>query len=533
MELNESQISRRRLLQAFGIGAVAIGAGGALAACSSGGGGATASTGVPTPTASPKKGGTLRVGLSVSSPTETLDPNKMAVSTDWAHSFMLYDLLTYPDPSTYELKNRIADEISSNATGDVWTVRLKQGVEFHNGKTLSADDLIYSVNAMLAGYPAPSLYFVDPKGMKKLDPLTVEFNLKSAFAEFPQAFAGSNQFIIPTDFDPAKPVGTGAFKLVSFKPGDRASFVRNPNYWGDEVFLDGVETIDLNDNTARVNALLGGQVDAIMNVPYDQVTSLKGNSAVSVMAAETSSWQPIVMAIDMAPFDNPKVREAFRLIAQRAQLVAQAYVGNGVVANDLFQQFDPAYQGKVLPQREQDLEKAKSLLKEAGQENMVHDMVVANLASGMIEGAQVFAQQASQAGVTINLRQVEPGDFFGPDYLKRPLTVDLNCSTVSYLTTCSLWTGPNAPYDATHMQTDKEYVDLYYQASKTMDANARKAIEAQMQKIEYDRGGYLNYGFAYQVDAFSSKLAGFIPDKVGWPLGFGSTYGFGSVGFTA
>ncbi len=526
MSQTGTSFGRRRFLQAVGVGAVAMGGGGLLASCSSKDGTATTSA----PTGEPRKGGTLRVGLGSGAPTETLDPHNMAVYPDWAHAFMLYDLLNYPDPTSFALTNHLAEEIAPNAKGDVWTVRLKQGVEFHNGKTLDSDDLIASVHGILKGYVASSLYFIDPKGMKKLDERTVQFTLPKPYSVFPDAFAGSNQFIIPADFDPKKPVGTGPFKLVDFKPGDRATFAANPNYWGEGPYVDEVVTIDINDDTARVNALLGGQIDVMSGVPYDQAATLKGNPAVALLESETVAWTPLVMRIDAAPFDDVRVRQAFRLIADREQLVAQAFLGHGKVANDLFMQFDPDYTGNDLPQRKQDIAQAKALLAQAGQSNLTTEMVVSNIFPGLIAGAQAFVEQAKQAGVTIRLRQIEAGDFYGPDYLSRPFTFDLNSSTTSYLTTCGLWTTPDGPYDATHMGTDKEYADLYYKACETMDPAARKQVVAQMQKIEYDRGGYLNYGWGNVIDAHSSKVAGFIPDKVGWPM---TSYRFNRVWFTS
>lgn len=519
---------RRWVLKMFGAGALAASSSGLLAAC--GGSDSPEASGETTAAGEPKPGGSLRVALAAGAPTETLDPHRMAVFPDWAHGFQLYDLLTYPNPTTYELENHLAEEISANGKGDVWTVRLKQGVEFHDGKTLTAEDLIFSVNRILDGYPASSLYFVDRKGMKKVDDVTVQFNLPQPYAMFPQAFGGSSQWIVPVGFNPKKPVGTGPFKLKSFVPGDRTEFTKHENYWGEGPYLDEVVMIDINDDTARVNALLGGQVDVIQSLPFDQVASIDSNNAFKVLQSETVAWQPIIMRIDAAPFDDPRVRQAMRLIANRPQLVEQAYLGSGTVANDLFQQFDPAYIGNDLPQRAQDIEKAKSLLAEAGQSDLTAEMVVSNLSAGIIPGAQAFVEQAKEAGVTINLKQIEAGDFYGPNYLSYPLTVDLNISTCSYLTTCALWTGPGAPYDATHMSTDKEYVDLYYQASATMDEGARNELEAQMQQIEYDRGGYLNYAWANQTDAYATNVSGLIPDKMGWPL---TSFGFNRVWFNS
>lgn len=528
MNPNTLPLPRRGFLQSLGVGFVAVGSSGVLAACTGDSGSPSPGAG-GSPTGSPRRGGTLRVALAAGAPSETLDPHMMAVFPDWAHGFMMYDLLAYPNPETYELENHLAEEMTANKSGDEWTVRLRSGVEFHNGKTLTADDLISSVRRILDGYPAPSLFFIDPNGMKKLDETTVRFTLPQPYAVFPHAFAGSQQWIVPADFDPSNPVGTGPFKVVDFKPGDRATFEAHKNYWGDGPYVDEVITIDINDDTARMNALRGGQVDVAQGVPFDQVATLENDANVQLMSAETVAWVPIIMRIDVAPFDDPRVRQAMRLIADREQLVQQAFLGHGTVANDLFQQFDPAYIGDELPQRTQDLEEAKRLLADAGQSNLTAEMVVSNISPGVVAGAQAFVEQAKQAGVAIDLRQVEPGDFYGPSYLSRPLTVDLNISTTSYLTTVALWTGPDAPYDASHMQTDQEYLDLYYEASATMDERARQALEADMQQIEYDRGGILNYGWANQIDAYRSNVTGLVTDKVGWPLG---SWRFHEVWFT-
>lgn len=524
-------VTRRHLLRSAALGGAALGAADLLAAC-----GGSSSTGKTTTTAIPstrKKGGLLRIGLATGGPTETFDPHRMVLYTDWAHAFNTYDLLCYPDPASgYKLQNHLAEEFSHNTRGDVWTIRLRSGVTFHNGKPLTADDLVFSIHRMLASDTdtVASLSFIDPKGVKKIDKMTVQLKLPKPFAEVDYAFAASNQFIVPVGFDPKKPIGTGPFKLEQWKPGDHAEFSANTNYWGEGPFVDHVNMIVLNDDTARVNALQNGQVDAIQQVPLTQVSSLQGGGSIKILKSPSCQWNPFTMRVDQKPFDDVRVRQAFRLIANRPQLIESAILGEGRLANDLYMPYDPVYDSS-LPQRHQDIEQAKSLLKQAGYgSGLTVQLTTGEIAPGLNEASQIFAQQAKQAGVTVNLRQLNPTEFesVANGYFKYNFAVDTEISSWSYLTTASLWDGPNAPFSETKF-ADPQFDSLFRQATQTMDTTKRTELCHEMQKIQYDRGGYLIWSFATQVDAYSSKLVGYVPDKTGWPM---NTFGYNRLSFT-
>ena len=202
--------------------------------------------------------------------------------------------------------------------------------------------------------------------MKKMDALTVRVPLtikNSAFlADVGQYFNG----IVPVGYDPKTPVSTAAWKYQSFTPGQQSVFVKNPNYWqSGKPLADQLTIIDFTDDTARVNALLSGQIDLADTVPTEQITQIQGNSSLTLINNPSGVWLPITMRVDQAPFNDVRVRQAFRLMVNRPQMVAQVLSGQGSVANDLYGRFDPAYDSS-LPQRQQDLEQAKSLLKQAG-----------------------------------------------------------------------------------------------------------------------------------------------------------------------
>jgi peptide/nickel transport system substrate-binding protein len=521
-------VTRKQLLGRAAAGGLVLSAGGFLAACGGGNSSSSSSSGAPV-SGKPKPGGVLRAGMNQGSPSDTLDPHGLVVYPDWARAFALYDLLTYPNAETFKIENRLADEFSPNAKGDVWTVRLKDGVEFHDGKTLGADDLIFSVKRMIKNgfLVKPTLSFVDPNGMTKVDARTVRFKFKRPYAEFAEAMAASNEFIVPVGFDPKKPIGTGPFKLKEFKPGDRTVFDRFENYWGDGPYVDQLVLVSLPDDSARTNALLSGQVDAIQNLPLQQLASVKSNPNLKVLNAQTGNWSPFSMNCQAKPFTDVRVRQAMRLIVNRQQLIEQALLGNGRVANDLYTPYDPAYASDI-PQRETDIEQAKSLLKQAGQENLTIELQTSQANVGINEGSQVFAQQAKEAGVTIKVRVIDPSTYYGDEFLTRTFGIDTIPTYPSYLCTLAIQDGPNAPLNAVHFHDD-EFTKLLGEAEGTMDAAKRGEILKQMQGIQHERGGYIIHSFYNQVDAYSSKLEGFVPDRNGWPL---TSYGFNRVWFS-
>ncbi|MBZ9761686.1 ABC transporter substrate-binding protein [Mesorhizobium sp. CA8] len=479
----------------------------------------------------PKKGGRLRIGMSQGGPTDTLDAHRVTNQADFARAFNLYDLLAWPNAETFELEMRLAESAEPNKAGDEWTVRLRKGVTFHNGKSLGADDLMFTVRRMMDPQSklsaAAMIAYVDAKGMTKLDDRTVRFKLPKPNAEFLSGFATTTSSIVPADFDPANPVGTGPFKYKSFTPGDRSLFVANTSFWGGGPFVDELEIIDIADETARVNALLGGQVDAIASIPYTRIATVEGDASFKLLRSETGGWRPFTMRTDAPPFDNPKVREAMRLVVDREQMVEQALLGEGRVGNDLYNPFDPDF-AKDLPQRKQDIERAKALLKEAGHDTLDIELVTAPVNAGVVEASQVLVEQAKAAGINIKLRKLDPSSFFGPDYLKYTFAVDNWSPTNSYLVQVAQADGPGAVYNETHFN-DPEFNDLFSKAQQEVDAAKRKELIQKMQKIQYERGGYIIWGFANQIDAYSSKLAGFRPDRNGLPL---TSFEFERVFFT-
>lgn len=472
----------------------------------------------------PRRGGRLRAGIVGGSAKDTLDVHAPVTHPDEARVLQLYDSLLCYD-TDFRIQPALAEEVSPSADAKTWTIRLREGVEFHNGKPVTAEDVAFSLRRIVdpakpqAG--AVGLAAIDPAGIEIVDPRTLRLNLRTPDAVLMDQLAQYNNGIVPVGYDPKKPIGTGPFAFGSFEPGQQSTFTRNPKYWREnEPYLDEIVIIDFPDDTARVNALLGGQVDVIDQLPLGQIEVVRANPALKVLDSETGAWTPFTMRVDQAPFDDPRVREAFRLIVDREQMVKQVLGGHGVVGNDLYARFDPAY-AKDFPQRKQDIGRAKELLKQAGKENLTVELVTSPVAAGLVEAAQVFANQAKAAGVTVNVRKVDSGEFYGDNYLKWTFAQDF-WFTRSYLPQAAQGSVPGAPYNETHF-ADQKYIDLIAQARSTVDDKQRAELIKQAQKIEYDSGGYIVWGFANQVDAHSVKVNGLVPDRSGVPL---TSYGF-------
>ncbi|TQN32466.1 peptide/nickel transport system substrate-binding protein [Haloactinospora alba] len=478
----------------------------------------------------PKRGGRLRVGVAGGSSSDTVDAHNPVSNTDIARVINLNEGLCYFDVD-YSLRMGLAESVEANQDGSAWTVRLRSDLEFHNGKTITADDVKHTLLRVTdpdkPGSTATQLAAMDRNGLQKLDERTLRIRFDQPVSNFTDIAAQYAMGIVPEGYDPAKPVGAGPFAYSEFTPGVRSMFTRHDNYWREnEPHLDELEIINYPDDTARVNALIGGQVDAVSQLPHNQIAVIESYDHLDILESETGMWVPFTMRVDQEPFDDVRVRQAFRLIVDREQMINQALSGHGAVANDLYARFDPAYNDD-LPQRGQDIGKARELLAEAGYENGLEvELVTAPISAGAVQAASVFKEQAKKAGVTVNLRRVTSTEFFGDNYLKWTFAQSF-WNTRNYLSQAANGSMPDAAFNETHWDDD-EWTELVTEARTTMDDGKRTELLHQAQRIEHERGGYIIWGFANTVDGFNANVNGFEPSVTGNPL---SSYGFRRVWF--
>jgi peptide/nickel transport system substrate-binding protein len=503
---NALSLSRRQLLAAAG-GAVLAGT---LAACGGGSSSSSSSSSGGGASGTPKRGGNFRLGVTGGGSGDIIDGQSIVTKPDQARLVAGWETLLEYDKDYKLQQTGLAQEVTQDSP-TTWTIRLQDGIEFHNGKPLTADDVIYSIKRILNPeeglFGGAGLASVDPKKIEKMDKLTVRLNLKQPDSNIGDQLGQYYNGMVPVGYTrKGEQIGTGPYTLKSFSPGQQSIHERNPNYWrSGEPYFDQVTVIDFPDPSAQVNALRSGQIDAMTDIPFGQIDVAKA-AGLTVLESQGGGWLPLCMAIDMAPFDDPLVRQAFRLMADREQILQQVLSGHGRVANDLYSPFDPCYDTS-LPQRQQDLEQAKSLLAQAGQEGLSVDLHTTDGAAGMVDVAKVFAEQAKGAGVNITVK-VDP-NYYGDKYLKLPFSVDF-WGTRNFLPQVANGSLPTAPYNECHWPpADSNYLDLYSQALSETDQAKRCDIVHEMQKLEYDEGGYIIPFFNNLVDAYSSKVKGF------------------------
>jgi peptide/nickel transport system substrate-binding protein len=514
------EISRRQLLKYSGVGAAAVAGSSFLTACGDDGGGGG---GGPQ-----KSGGILIHGATGGGSKDTLDPHAPVTAADIARCLNLYEPLLVWN-NDYKVEPGLAESVEASADALTWTVTMRSGATFHNGQPVTAEDAWLSIRRV-ADPKAPLSaggqlsQIIDFESSKVVDETTLQIVLSTPFALLDTLLAEYTLGIIPGgEFDPANPVGTAPFAYKSFEAGKTSTFTKFADYWGEPAFVDELQIQDFADDNAKVNALQAGQIHTLDNLPYNLVESIEGSGG-GVLIADAGAWVPFTMRVDTAPFDDVRVRQAMRLIVDRQAMIDQTLSGYGSLGNDLYAPFDEAY-ASDLPQREQDIDQARSLLQQAGQEGLQVELFTGDgIGSVAVPAANLFAEQAKEAGVEVKV--TKKSEFYDDDYLSYPFAQDF-WNTRNYIAQAVVGTFPpeqGGTYNETHWD-NQEHRDLVNAASKELDTDKRNDLLHQAQEIEYNEGGLIIWGFRQQVDAYGPNVQGVEP-SVYLPLG---NYNFSKV----
>ncbi|HEY5353871.1 MAG TPA: ABC transporter substrate-binding protein [Streptosporangiaceae bacterium] len=526
-----AEFGRRQFLHGIAAAGAAAGAGSLLAACGGSSSGATQRAAQASRTL--RHGGNLKLGLSGGSSSDTLDPHKSLTYIDTSRLQSLYQPLVQLDAQAqveYVLAESITPHQGSLAQ---WIIRLRPGVTFHDGKDFTASDVLYTFQRVYSnGFTGKfGLGPIDLANTKALDPHTVLVQLTKPFSSFAEQLAAFwyNLYIAPAGFNPAKPVGTGAYVYQSFTPGQRSVFTRNPHYWKPGLPYAGTLTIiDFSDNTTLQDALSTGVIHGAGALDGPQIASLATAGGIKTVVSHSGEIVPFTMRVDQPPFNDVNVRQAMRLLVDRPQLIDSALDGYGVVANDLFSPYDPDFDHSLVRPAQGDIQQAKFLLKQAGQEGLTVTLTTSAVATGTVAMATVLAAQAKAAGVTVKLSNVPAGTFFGPNYLKWPFAQDYY-NYYPYLAQVAESMLKASPFNETHT-SNARYTNLYNQANATASLSLRKEIISEMQNFDFTEGGYIIPAFIDVLDAYSDKITGYTAGKVGQPL---SNFDFEHFAFVA
>ncbi|WP_432192688.1 ABC transporter substrate-binding protein [Streptomyces sp. bgisy027] len=474
----------------------------ALTGCA-GSGGTAASDGAP------KRGGRLRAAFAGGGASETLDPHLASLFADAARAKALFDKLA-DYGADLSARPRLAERWEPNKTLDRWRVTLRKAV-FHDGKPVTAEDVLYSYRRIADPEQAfrakASLEPIDLDASRATGDRNIEFVLKRPTAEFPNVLAAFGAYIVPSDatrFD-ERPIGSGPFRFVSFAPGRSAVFRRFDDHWDGAPLLDEIEFVVANEESARVGALLGGQVEYAHELNPTTARAHEGGGRIEIVRLRNSAMQAFCMKTDRAPFDDKRVREAFFLIADRQELVDGALSGAGEVGNDLFGK-GYEYYAADLPQRTQDLDRARALLKQAGAENLKVTLDTSAVAAGFTEAAGIFRDQAAKAGVTIDVRMGSK-DSYWSDILDGGTLCCYRSGAMPVEAHISQRLLTDSTTNATKWR-HKDFDALYRQAQSTRDRTERAAVYGRMQRRLHTEGGFLVWGFADWIIATARSVKG-------------------------
>ncbi|WP_431771317.1 ABC transporter substrate-binding protein [Streptomyces cucumeris] len=445
----------------------------------------------------PRRGGRLRAAFAGGGASESLDPHLGNLFADAARAKALFDKLAdYGADLT--ARPRLASAWEPNAGLDRWKVTLRKAT-FHNGKPVTAEDVLYSYRRIAdpgrAFRAKASLEPIDLKASRAVGRRTVEFVLKRPTAEFPNVLAAFGAYIVPDgaeEFDRGA-VGSGPFRLVSFAPGRSTVLRRHADYWDGAPYLDELEFTVANEEAARVNALIGGQVEYAHELNPTTARAHQGKGQIEIVRLRNSAMQAFAMKTDRPPFDDKRVREAFFLIADREELIKGALSGAGEVGNDLFGK-GYAYYATGLPQRTQDLDRARSLLRRAGADRLKVTLDTSAVAAGFTEAAGIFRDQAAKAGVTVTVRTGSKDSYWN-DILDSGTLCCYRSGAMPIESHFSQRLLTDSTTNATAWR-HKDFDALYRQAQSTRDERDRAAVYARMQRRLHAEGGFLVWGFA-------------------------------------
>ena len=519
--------STRRGFLALGAGTAASLA---LAACGGSSKGSASSSSAPVaglPDSGPvKRGGRLTVAQIGGGSTETLNPMLAGINPiDIGRQFCLYDWLVGAPDLHGNVPLRLAESMEPNKDGTEWTIRLRSGVEFHDGSPVTADDVLYSFNYIANPKNAALNLFITSffnlKAAKKLDNLTVRMPLAFPIGDLGAMIgAGTGLAIVKngtTNFE--KPNGTGPWKFQSWTQGQHSLFVRNPNYWESGVpYLDELYMVSISEETARLNAVLSGQVDAAAQMPYVQAKAYaSGTGPVNVLVNNGIPEVYFTMGTAHKPFNDVRVRQAFRLLVDRKALISEVQSGYGTVLNDLWGKGFPYYDDS-LPQREQDIERAKSLLKQAGYDNdLTVTLATAEASAGQLPAATLLAQQAAEAGVKVTLRKLPEASYYSTGWPNYPFgQTSYQGTPIPYFYAAAMFAG--APYNDTQW-TEPKAIALLKDAIG--DANKATAQDkwSEFQKFMWENGAQIHWGTAPYIDLVGKHVNAAPPENAYYDFG--------------
>ena len=489
---NPFEIDRRQLLA--GAGALLI----------------SASTGQALAQSVPKSGGTLRLGMEGGSASDSLDPRTYADSIPISYSLMFWNQLVEIDAKG-NATPELAESWESKPGAAEWIFNIRKGISFGSGKTLDADDVIYSINMHRGETKSPAKGILEPiTDIKKLGTHQIQISMKTGNADLPYVLSDYHLIIVPagtTDFN--KPDGTGAYTLEEWTPGVRILAKRKPGkYWkpGRGNF-DAVELRYIGDTAVRTQALLTGQVDAVNRLNPKTVALLSKNKAIKVTRTQgTGNRYGFVAMVDMAPYSSPDFMLGLKYGIDRQKIIDNVFSGYASMGND--QTVGPAdrFYNRALKAKSFDPDKAAFHFKKAGVSGL-EVQVSDGCYSGAVDSGVMFQESLKKVGVNMDVKRVSGDGYWDNVWMKVPFcsvfwgnrpTADLQIST-QFLS--------GGAWNDTHFKSAR-LDKLVVEARIELNEAKRREMYAESQRIISEEAGMVCFAVGDQMDGGSARLQG-------------------------
>jgi peptide/nickel transport system substrate-binding protein len=533
-EFAAGRLSRRDFIRrgtVIGISVPVLGS--ILAACGSSPSSTSSASASASSSATGAAGAVIKVGIVT--PTAAINPVTVA---DQGGLDMLAQTGEYLCLSTQTLTLTpvLATSWSANSNATVWTFKIRQGVKFHNGASLTADDVVYTYQLQSNTKNASNALsafagVLTPAGVQKVDDYTVAFHLEAPNGNFPYLTSSDNynMIIIPNNYSPSDWqstfVGTGPFKFGSYTAKVGATFTRNEAYWGTKALPSETQFTFYDTPSASVLALTGGTIDVLGQFAVSGGEALLSGSY-NIIKLKSSAHRELSMRNDQAPFTDPRVRQAIALTLNRPQIVTALFKGYADVGND--SPFAPVFPSTntSIAQRTQNISQAKSLLAAAGHGSGFTTKLITENFLEIPDYAQIIVQSAAAIGVKISLTVEPSSTYYGKATFGNSDWLDATMSLVDYghrsvpnvfltapLQTINAKTG-TGPWNAARFN-NSQYDSLVAQYIAAVDLSTQKSLAGQIETLLLAQTPIV-FGYFYNyLTATAMGVTGAYPTAIG------------------
>lgn len=464
--------------------------------------------------AAPKKGGTLRMGLQGGSVSDTLDPRLITDAVEIVTTLMVCNQLVEIDDKGNPIGELFESwEVKPGATE--WVFNVRRGITFSSGKTLDADDVIYSLNLHRGeSKSGAKAVLADIADIRKLSPNQVAIRLSRGNVDLPFAFSDYHIVVVPNGFTNwAKLEGTGAFTLEEFQPGVRVTVARRSgNYWkpGRGNF-DRVEVRYIQDSAARTQALVSGQVD-IINKVDPRTAALLGRTG-SLRVSRTpgmGSRFAFVAQTSRDPYANADLMLALKHGIDRNKIVQNVFAGYAVPGNDHTvgprqRFFDPQQK-----QNNFDPDKAKFHFQRARVSGPLELQVSEGAFPGATDSAMLFQESLARVGIALDVKRMSSDGYWSNVWLKAPFCAVKWATRATIDIQLTLTFKAGGAWNDSHFN-NAEFERLLVDARIELDQSKRAQMYARCQELISQNSGMVCFAVEDYLDGHHTRLQGLTP----------------------